>query len=576
LEACEEWATTNTLLFGSLLGAGLELPLTDLLAPPPASPPTLTSSSTADTAPSTTAPPPALDLLALNGKPSTLLDEPPATHPAATPDASAPAVNLHDPGADPFGIFIGFGQSDDAVTPARHVPVTSDLQPPPTGVAVPSPVAFRAESAAAPAPAAPGATAGPAAAAAPVMIAPIGRAAIRDGTAAPRSSGSGGGLMMMDDTGGGGPVGDPITETALLVAPGDQEVQVTATVTIYPDHFLWQYDVHNLSYVGLDETDPSTADVAHFIIHADVPDIADTANTLGWIDYTGVPTWAANDKNNLLPPGESGSFSFTTPICAIDHVGAEAGEADDNFEALGWVLGPVFNPVPMSLTMPGGQYVPVNANDDNGSAIAYEIPTTRDFNFGGPLPLDTNDPNGGRLKDPELQEVDVWVNNLAQLNGQFVLTTTQLGGPGQIRLWTDQSKSAEIPSGTTYTKDTLPTKFFVEGLNPTTATQTPTGPAALPDNRIRLMYLGAGGFPIQFGTTAVDVAVTPVVTEFLTWTGTWGVITRNGKIVGVGTTNVPNDVNRPGGMTFRATVDRRNVPGSLDTGTGLIFIQNAG
>jgi hypothetical protein len=120
--------------------------------------------------------------------------------------------------------------------------------------------------------------------------------------------------------------------------------------------------------------------VAHIFVRSSVPGTADAANTLGWFDAIDAPTpdhgdggtwnvvWGANDKANLLPPGESGSFSFTTPVCGLGHVAAEAGEADDNFEALGQLLGPVATGNSVSATL--DSFIPVNANDDNGSAWA--------------------------------------------------------------------------------------------------------------------------------------------------------------------------------------------------------------
>jgi hypothetical protein len=508
LEAYEGWETTNTLLFGSLLGAGLELPLTDLLAPLTAGPPALVHSPAVDTAPATPALP-TLDLLARNWQPATPLDGRAPTRSAAPPAAGTPAADRHDPWADPFGIFVGFGAGDDPATPAHHAPAAPTPQPPVTGAA-PSPVAFRAESAAAPGPQ--GASAGPMAAAAPIIIAPAGRAAARDAAPAPRSSGAGGSVMTMDDTGGGG--GAVMSETALLVAPGDQEVEVMVTVSVAGDHFLWQYDLHNLSYVGLDESDPSTGDVAHFFVRSSMPGTTDAANTIGWFDSIDAPTpdhdgtwnviWGANDKTNLLPPGESGTFTFTTPVCGIGHVNAEAGEADDNFEALGQVLGPVQTPNSVSATL--DSYIPVNANNDNGTlsdgslwkpveinnVVVYDtgIPNVRDFDVDGPYQNNN--------ADPQLVPMTItW----SGANGGTISVNDVRYGTGELKFWSDAKKTSHMDSFPVQVNSGSKT-IYVEGVHES---------LSVGDVSVELTYTDGNGVTVIWDGLET---VTPVLDEF--------------------------------------------------------------
>jgi hypothetical protein len=524
LERREVVSETLSFLAGGMLGELLGLSQGDASATPPAA--ARTGSADAG-APAAASPPPTLDLLARNWQPATPLDEPPATRSAAAPpDAGVTAATLHDPWADPLGNFVGFGASDDPVAPARHSPAAPGPQPPPTGAAVPSPVAFRAESAAAPGPQ--GASAGPMAAAAPIMVAPAGRAAARAAAAAPQATGSGGSLMMMDDTGGGG--GAVKSETSLLIAPGDQEIEVTATVSVAEDHFRWQYDVRNLSYTGLDEGDPSTGDVAHFFVRSSVPGTANADNTLGWFDAIDAPTpyhdgtwnvvWGANDKSNLLPPGDSGSFSFTTPVCGIGHVNAEAGEADDNFEALGQVLGPVNSPNSVSATL--DSYIPVNANNDNydpgdepegenhpqwASVDGVEqpgIPYMRDFNWNTAL----------THPDSELRPVTI---SWSGTNGGTVAVKDLENGTGRLKFWSDAKKTSRVDT-ITVQGNSGSRAIYVEGVHES---------ATVGDVSMQLTYTDGNGITVVWSQ---PVSVTPVVENMQVTPatqGTWQVPGQN-------------------------------------------------
>jgi hypothetical protein len=102
---------------------------------------------------------------------------------------------------------------------------------------------------------------------------------------------------------------------------------------------------------------------------------------------------------------------------------------------------------PVCLAAP--PYVPVNADDDNGSAVTNGIPAIRDFSK---QPL-TND-------DPDLLSATLFADTSLPPppNGSWTVSITPLVVPGTIALWTDRMKTARFsPSG-------LGTfKFYIEG-----------------------------------------------------------------------------------------------------------------
>jgi hypothetical protein len=306
--------------------------------------------------------PPLTDLLAPLVGQGDNADQPPAAPPPATEQHAAADSSTA------FGPFVGvFGDSDTPAPPTRTVEPTPDHAPPHGGTGSP---ASGASAVGRPAPVSPPSTgtgsparndmAVPNTHPTPQPMAPRSpNATDRSPMSGISPQSSGGQMTLMDEEGG-----DVVaTSTDLLIAPIDQEIEVTTTVTLVDDHFQWQYDVTNLSYVGTGE-DPSDMNVARFVIDSgvtQVTDVADTANSLGWINHPDLPTWVTNDKNNLLAPGASGNFTFTTPMCAVGHVNAQAGQGDYLLYADGQVLGPV----PNFLTANVDTYIPVNANNDN-------------------------------------------------------------------------------------------------------------------------------------------------------------------------------------------------------------------
>jgi len=100
---------------------------------------------------------------------------------------------------------------------------------------------------------------------------------------------------------------------------------------------------------------------------------------------------------------------------------------------------------PVCLLAP--PYIPVNADDDNGSAVAGGIPIIRDFDK---HPLDAN--------DYDLLQATLYADPSLPNNGTWTVSITPLVVPGTIALWTDRMKTANFsPSGV----DTK--KFYIEG-----------------------------------------------------------------------------------------------------------------
>jgi hypothetical protein len=97
------------------------------------------------------------------------------------------------------------------------------------------------------------------------------------------------------------------------------------------------------------------------------------------------------------------------------------------------------------VTVPQPPYVPVNADNDNGSAVTNGIPAKRDFSV-NPLPVN----------DPELLQGSVVIQGLPA-GGTWTLS---LGPPpSKIALWKDQMKTAP------FTAADAPGIFYIEGLH---------------------------------------------------------------------------------------------------------------
>jgi hypothetical protein len=245
---------------------------------------------------------------------------------------------------------------------------------------------------------------------------------------------------------------------------------------------------------------------------------------------------AAGASGGSSPSAGTGGTRAANSVLARPSAGtlsqAQAGSA--TFQTAGYIH-PLL-PIP-SIVVDNGGYVPVNADNDNGSWLSNGIPAQRDFNV-QPLPN----------ADPDLKAATV-----SYPPGVITGISLVYSGNGRAALWTDQKKT------TPYAVPTPPvasTTFYVEGTRPS---------SALWDIALKVDYL-SGSTPKTITTPAITV--TPVVTTFtVTPKAAPSVVFNNGTDgrTGLATSTLAS----PGlGATFNAQVTRTNTGG-----TGW-FIQN--
>jgi hypothetical protein len=99
-----------------------------------------------------------------------------------------------------------------------------------------------------------------------------------------------------------------------------------------------------------------------------------------------------------------------------------------------------------------GGFVPVNADNDNGSTMTDHIPATRDF-----------DANG--YTDNDLVPISLSLQPTTGLSGTLQLRKVE-GGRDRIKVWETTGKVAEVPLPKTWTvgTDAIPTTLHVEGM----------------------------------------------------------------------------------------------------------------
>jgi hypothetical protein len=221
-------------------------------------------------------------------------------------------------------------------------------------------------------------------------------------------------------------------------------------------------------------------------------------------------------------------------------------------------------------------FVPVNANRTSGSpwqkdAAGNEqpgLPVVRDFdlspmrNLGGWNGVG-DPPAGAAIIDPELKALTATV-----VDGPPIGTITVVvanSGQGRIRLWTDQSKTTEIPSGGVLPGYPVYT-FYAEGIEPS---------QSLNDITVQVIT------EIQ-GASYVDerqLTVTPVTAEFSVTPKQGGQVTYllngDGQVVGLnsGTQSMlggpadsgGTDPNKVGAIFTADLNPRTNVPGTRNS-----------
>ena len=163
------------------------------------------------------------------------------------------------------------------------------------------------------------------------------------------------------------------------------------------------------------------------------------------------------------------------------------------------------NIVGVKIDITGEEYIPLNANNDNGSVVTNLIPATRDFTLVAAT----------TFTDTDIKKIDIAVTAPPgiPLNGTYKLAITQSAGTagGRVRIWNDQKKTTEFTAGTTFTQATLPTSMYVEGLEPTRSTLTTSGSTS-PDVTVEISYVG-GNVPVGgvLGLGRRKLTVTPVI-----------------------------------------------------------------
>jgi hypothetical protein len=139
-----------------------------------------------------------------------------------------------------------------------------------------------------------------------------------------------------------------------------------------------------------------------------------------------------------------------------------------------------------SVDLTGPSSVPVNADNDNGSAVTNGIPTQRDFNV-SPL----------TKADPDLLQATITAAGVAG-GGTWQENLTQ-NGKGKISLWTDAKKSATF---TTPPAGNGSTTFYIEGTHES---------AAAGDVTLWFVYTVNN---VSYPSATLTITVTPLIEEF--------------------------------------------------------------
>src|ERR1700687_4748505 len=145
------------------------------------------------------------------------------------------------------------------------------------------------------------------------------------------------------------------------------------------------------------------------------------------------------------------------------------------------------SPTTVVVTLSGSSNVPVNADDDNGSAVTNGIPTQRDF-IVAPMPNGTT--------DKDILPYTVCASGVpAGGTWQMFLTQT---GKGKVSLWTDATKKAAftVPQGV------VGFGFSIEGTHES---------AAAGDISLWFAYTVNG---VSYPTNTIAITVTPLINSF--------------------------------------------------------------
>jgi hypothetical protein len=242
-------------------------------------------------------------------------------------------------------------------------------------------------------------------------------------------------------------------------------------------------------------------------------------------------------------------------------------------------------PVPVfdcGLILKAPAFVPVNADDDNGSAVTNGIPAQRDFDV-APLPVNDQDLLAASL---EIQ---------CSVGGTLTWGLGPPAGTGNINAWMDQKKTQQLQLPATTTPPDQTINFFIEGTHESSVANDVT-------LFFTFTYVGSPDGSLVTVKAQQQITVTPLINSFtltpaggtngqnIVFTvgmnansGLWAKAT--GKNVGVAgdgmvfAANV-NDTNLSGDLTFIHNVENVqngvNVPTKDNNGNLVGFLYGQG
>jgi hypothetical protein len=221
-----------------------------------------------------------------------------------------------------------------------------------------------------------------------------------------------------------------------------------------------------------------------------VPGVVNASNTP--ITNTGASTTAGNRHSGEHTGTSAGSIASINPFVPttilltpgnaifVPGVGSQKFAPASPLARPGFGSGPDVPGGGLAFTAP--QYVPVNADNDNGSPLVKDfpgIPTKRDFEV-HPLPVN----------DPEL--ISGSINSFGLPGGGVWSTSITYSGLGRILLWVDQKKTVLFNP---------PGSFYVEGTHES---------SALNDVTLEFDYTVGG---VKYSRSG-QITVTPVIKTF--------------------------------------------------------------
>ncbi len=225
------------------------------------------------------------------------------------------------------------------------------------------------------------------------------------------------------------------------------------------------------------------------------------------------------------------------------------------------------------LATPNGPWVPINANNDNGSAWRENtnnmVPRRRDFDFVQQLPANRT--------DPELWPLNVYVTpNPPNPLTAFVRFTITIDGSAEIRLWMDQRKTQQVLPGVDYVvggANALPYTIYIEGVRRTSRTlngmqvqDTPEFDVTISATLFVVLPWLPGQVPpppLPLATSSAQVGVVPVLNSFTVDTSDSEVRFVNGVDGTQGITSFGPGM-PPGAARFKARVFKDSIPGDLN------------